>query len=63
MDTGTLRPGSKAWVSSDSNVENRLVIAKVKGGRGGLEIWDVQMQTIVYRMDKQRSPIVSCEKS
>ena len=53
MDTGTLRPGSKAWVSSDSDVENRLVIAKVKEGRGGLEIWDVQMQTLVYRMDKR----------
>ena len=71
MDTGTLRPGSKARASSDSDVENRLVIAKVKGGREELEIWDEQMQTIVYRMDKQQSPIVqprelystSCDKS
>ena len=71
MDTGTLRPGSKARASSDSDVENRLVIAKVKAGREELEIWDEQMQTIVYRMDKQQSPIVqprklystSCDKS
>ena len=62
MDTGTLRPGSKAWASSDSDVENRLVIAKVKGGTEGLEIRDVQMQTIVYRLDKQQSPIADHRK-
>ena len=43
-------------------------------GRGwgwdGLEVWDQQMQTIIYRMDKQQGPTVqhrglysiSCDK-
>lgn len=28
------------------------------GWGGGLEVWDEQMQTITYRMDKQRGPTV-----
>ena len=27
-------------------------------GRAGLGVWDQQMQTIIYRMDKQQGPIV-----
>ena len=27
-------------------------------GREGLEVWDQQMQTIIYRMDKQQGPTV-----
>ena len=44
----------------DSDVENRLLVASEeerweKEGCGG---WDQQMQTIVYRMDKQQGPTV-----
>ena len=28
------------------------------GGRDGLGVWDEQMQTIIFRMDKQQSPTV-----
>ena len=37
-----------------TNRENRLVVAKgVRGsGRDGLGVWDQQMLTFVYRMDK-----------
>ena len=28
------------------------------GGRDGLGVWDQQMQTIIYRMDKQKGPTV-----
>ena len=27
-------------------------------GRGGLGVWDWQMQTIIYKMDKQQGPTV-----
>ena len=27
-------------------------------GRDGLGVWDEQMQTIIYRMDKQQGPTV-----
>ena len=27
-------------------------------GRDGLGVWDQQMQTIIYRMDKQQGPTV-----
>ena len=34
------------------------MVANEKGGSGreGLGVWDVQMQTITYRVDKQRGP-------
>ena len=40
------------------------------GGKEGLGVWDQQMQTIMYKMDKQQGPIVqhrerysiSCDK-
>ena len=39
---------------STRNVENKLVIASVGvQGRDGLWVWDEQMQTIIYRIDKQ----------
>ena len=28
-------------------------------GRDGLGVWDQQMQTIIYRMDKQQGPTVN----
>ena len=43
-----------------TNIETRLVVAKgVRGsGRDGLGVWDQQMLTIVYRMDKPQGPTV-----
>ena len=47
------------------------MVAKVGGwGRDGLEVWDYQMQTIIYRMNKKQGPTVqhrelysiSCDK-
>ena len=45
---------------TDSQTENRLVIATGEGARGrkGLGIWGWQMQTIMYRMDKQQGPTI-----
>ena len=45
---------------TDSQTENRLVVAKREGqqGRDGLGVRDQQMQTIIYRGDKQQGPIV-----
>ena len=51
--------------------DNRLTVAKGVGwGRDELRIWGQQMQTIIYRMDKQQDPTVqhrelysmSCDK-
>ena len=44
-----------------TDIEKRLLVAKVDGERErtGLEVWDYQMQTIIYRMDKQQVPIDS----
>ena len=37
-----------------TDVENKLVTASVGvQGRDGLWVWDEQMQTIIYRIDKQ----------
>ena len=40
------------------NIENRLVVAKCRGGRGrdGVRGW--HMQTITFKMDKQQGPTV-----
>ena len=40
--------------------EQTCSVAKVEGKqeRVGLGVWDRQMQTITYRMDKQQSPIL-----
>ena len=37
-----------------THIEKRLVVSKGVG-RGGqwMGVWDLQMQTIIYRMDKQ----------
>ena len=32
------------------------------GGRDGLGVWGQQMQTIIYRMDKQQGPTVEHRK-
>ena len=42
-------------------IRNRLVVAKEQGGweREGLGVSDQQMQTSVYRMDKQQGPLHS----
>ena len=41
-------------------MENRPVVAKGEEGweRDGLGVWDQQIQTILYRMDKQQGPTV-----
>ena len=31
-------------------------------GRDGLGVWDQQMQTIIYKMDKQQGPTVQHEE-
>ena len=41
-----------------TDIKNRLVVAKGEGRREGLGVWGQQMQTIVYRMDKQPGPTV-----
>ena len=39
--------------------DNRLTVAKGVGrGRDKLGVWGWQMQTIIYRMDKQQGPTV-----
>ena len=40
---------------TDSDMENRLVVAKGEVGRewDGWGVWGWEMQTIVFRMDKQ----------
>ena len=35
-----------------------MVAKKGVWGREGLGVWDEQMQTSMYRMDKQQGPIV-----
>ena len=42
----------------ETETENRLVTDKGEwcGGREGSGVWDQQMQTIIYRMDKQQGP-------
>ena len=42
--------------TDSQTLENRLVVAKAEGewGRDRLGVWDQQMQTIIYRMDKQK---------
>ena len=41
-----------------SDTENRLVVARGVAGRerAGLRVWGWQMQTIIFRMDKQQGP-------
>ena len=40
--------------------QNTLVIAKreERCGRDRLGVWNCQMQTVIYRMDKQQGPTV-----
>ena len=47
---------STKWKQTD--IENRLVVAAV-WGRDGLGVWDQQMQTILYKMDKHQGPTVA----
>ena len=39
-----------------TDIENRLVVAKEEDGwgRDGVGVWSEQMQTIIYKMDKQQ---------
>ena len=39
-------------------IENRLVVDKEGWGMVELGVWDEQMQTVIYRMDKQQGPTV-----
>ena len=43
------------------DIENRLAVAKGKRGcrRDGPGVWDQQMQTLIYRMDKQQGCTVT----
>ena len=45
---------------TDADIEEGRVVAKGEGswGKGGLGVWDQQMQAIIYRMDKQQGPTV-----
>ena len=38
-------------------IENRLWFPK-SGEKGQAGVWDEQMQTIIYKMDKQESPTI-----
>ena len=69
---------SKIWhketlyeTETDSDIENRLVVAKGEGwGRDGVGVCGQKMQASIYKMDKQQSPTVqhrelysvSCDK-
>ena len=40
-----------------TDIENRLTVAKgERVGKNGLRVWGWQMQTVIYRMDKQQGP-------
>ena len=42
-----------------THIDNRLVVVKRgQWGRDGLGVWNQQMQTTIYRMDKQQGPAV-----
>ena len=43
-------------IETDSDIENRLVI--IKGERERAGVWNEQVHTIIYRMDKQQGPTV-----
>ena len=45
---------------TDSDTENKLMVTKREGegGRGKLGIWDQQIQTTTYKIDKQQGPTV-----
>ena len=40
------------------SLENRLVVVN-RRGRDRLGVWDKQMRTITFRMDKQQGPIAA----
>lgn len=44
------------------DIEIRFVVAKWEVGweREGLEVWNQQIQTFIYKEDKQQGPIVCC---
>ena len=44
----------------ETDTENRLAVAKTEAveGRDGLGVWDEQMQTSEYRINKQQGPAV-----
>ena len=54
------RIGTKPLKYLQGSVSDRPVAVKENGGwgRDELGVWDQQMQTIIYRMDKQQGPIV-----
>ena len=48
---------------TDTVIENRAVVAKGEGRMGGgLGVWDWQMQTIIYTIDKQQGSTVQHRK-
>ena len=49
---------------NDSQIQRTdLWLPKLEAGRDGLGIWDQQMQTSIYRMDKQQGPTVYSTKN
>ena len=44
-----------------TDIANRLVVASGEGGGNGLGVWDWQMQTITFRMNKQWILLYSTE--
>ena len=65
-------PNPNAGMKKNGPIEKGLVIAKEGGWGGmgwggvgwggGLEVWDEQMQTTTYRMDKRKGPAVRHRK-
>ena len=63
---GTNEPIYKTETDSETQRSDLWLLR----GRGGLGVWDQQMQTIIYKMDKQQGPTVqdrelysiSCDK-
>ena len=62
---------SKKWTNqliykteTDTQTENKLIVTKGEkrevrwGGRDKLGVWDEQIHTTIYKMDKQQGPTV-----
>ena len=41
----------------DRLIKNRFLFAKEGTGRERVEVWNLQRQNIIYRMDKQQDPL------
>ena len=59
-DAHALIPRTCRSIKCYTHIEIRLVVAKreERWERERLRVWNSQMQTIIYRMDKQQHPTV-----